>query len=290
MSAKQEHKETLTLTYESDRNRADARAVGASLLALEAIIDEVQTALDENEKALVKARPFAQGSLELPIDLIVLGAGIIVQEYPLLVKIRQVIKAFFDIKGRLKGQRIQVEEGNVVIIENSPIHVDQITLQCLDPGSSASRKCAKAFHDIEEDSEIKSVRVSSSASPEPLIKVPRADFPYYHPDIPLGDQNLGQRHKETRETVIIRSPSFDSKLEWRLIWGKMKISAHLEDEDFQRRVEAREEFFAAGDTLDVDLRRVQRYDPGARTYVDKEFKITKVWGHERGPEQRALFK
>jgi len=291
MGRQQEYTETLTLTYESNGHRADAKAVGASLLAIEAMIAEVHNAFEENEQLLVKARPFGQGSLELPLDLIVFGAAMIIQEYPLFQKIREVIKRYFDIKRRLRGRPIHVEEGNVIIIENSRIQVDQITLQCLNPGSAVSDKCSDAFHDIEGDSEIQAVRILSSTSQEPLIRIPRREFPFFHPETPIGEQNLGQRYKETQETLIIRQPSFEAELAWRFIWRETKISAKVQDERFQRNVEAGSESFAAGDSLDVDLQRLQEYDPAARTYANKQYTITQVrkHNHHHRVEQGKLF-
>lgn len=285
-----EHSETLTLTYESAPNRADAKAVGSGLLAVQSIVDEVSNALEDNERILVKARPFAPGSLELPLDLIVLGAAIIIQEFPLLQKLREVITRFFDIKLRLRGQPIHVEDGNVVIIENSRVHVDQITLQCLNPGSEVSRKCAEAFRLIEEDKEIGAVRITSNKAAAPLAHVPRDKFPYLHPEAPSGTGSLGQRYAESRETLIIRQPAFDVELEWRFVWRGNKIRAEVQDPDFQRSVQIGRESFVAGDSLEVDLRRLQEYDPASLTYIDKKiYAVTRVWKHNRRTEQKELF-
>ena len=291
MVGQKEYSETLTIAYESNPQRADAKAVGSSLLAVQSLIGKVQSDFDENEKILVKARPFARGSLELPIDLIVFGAAIILQEYPLFSKIREVITQYFDIKGRLQGNPIHVEEGNVVIIKDSRIQVDRVTLQCLDPGSEVSQKCSEAFHAIEEDMEIKSVRISSSSDRKPLAEVQRAEFPYFHPETPISEQHLDQRRTESRETLIIRQPAFDADLAWRFIWGSTKISAKVLDKRFQNSVGAGHEAFASGDSLDVDLQRLQEYDPAALTYVDKHYTVSHVWKHNRGAseEQSEFF-
>lgn len=286
-----EHSETLTVTYESMPKRADAKAVGCGLLAVQSIVDEVNKAFKEDERILVKSRPFAPGSLELPLDLIVLGAAIIIQEYPLLQKLREVIAQYFDIKVRLRGQPIHVEEGNIIIIENSRVRVDQITLQCLNPGSEVSRKCSEAFRFIEEDKEIEAVRVTSSKTDTPLADIQRDKFPYLHPETPIGTENLGQRYAESRETLIIRQPAFDAELAWRFVRQGAKISAQVQDAGFLRSVETGQESFVAGDTLDVDLRRLQEYDPASQGYLDldKSCIITRVWKHNRRAEEKRLF-
>jgi|GEM_PF-5638340 len=291
MADQQEYSEELTLTYESDAERASVGAVGGGLLALQAMVNEVQSAFEENERILIKARPFRRGSLELPLELIVFGTVMIIQEYPLLQKLREVLAEFFDIKSRLRGRPIQVEQGNVIIIDNSPIRVDQITLQCLDPSSAVSELCAKAFRDIEEDSEIRAVRVDSSTTDQPLVRINRAEFPYFHPETRIGEQNLGERDETTRETLIIRQPSFDAELAWRFVWQGVKISAKMQHTEFQDQVAEGREAFVAGDSLDVDLRRVQEYDPSARTHVTKRYYITRVWEHIhiQRAEQGRLF-
>lgn len=288
MAQQQEHSERLTITYESNTKRADAKAVGSGLLAVQSIVDEVNNAFKDNERVLLKARPFAPGSLDLALDLIVFGAVIIIQEYPLLQKLREVIAQYFDIKVRLRGQPIHVEDGNVIIIENSRVHVDQITLQCLNPGSEVSRKCSEAFRDIEEDKEIDSVRVTSNRADTPLAQVPRDKFPYLHPETPIGTENLGQRYQESRETLMIRQPAFDAELAWRFVWRDAKISAQVQDKEFQKSVEIGRESFVAGDSLEVTLRRLQEYDPASLTHTDKSYTVIHVWKHNRRTQQKEL--
>lgn len=286
MNEQQEHSEILTLTYESTAQRADAKAVGAGILTIQSMIEEVQNAFDENQRILVKARPFSDGSLNVPLELIAFGAAIILQEYPLLQKIREVIAQYFDIKKRLRGQPIQIEDGNLVIIENSRVHVDQITLKCLDPRSVVSKKCSNAFHNIEEDPEIKGVRVSTNISTDPLAHILRREFRHFHPETSIEIQNLGQKLEKSRERLIIRQPAFDLELAWRFIWREMKISAKVEHEDFLKKVQEGQESFAAGDSLEVDLQRLQEYDPSALTFTDKQYTITRVWQHYRRPRQQ----
>jgi len=231
----------------------------------------------------------APGSLELPLDLIVLGSAIIIQEHPLLQKLREVITRFFDIKLRLRGQPIHVADGNVITIDNSRVHMDQLTLQCLNPGSEVSRKWSEAFHFIEEDREIGTVRVTSNKADEPLAHVPRDKFAYLHPETPIGTETLGQRYAESRETLTIRQPAFDAELAWRFVWRDTKISAQVQDADFQQSVETGREVFVAGDSLEVDLRRLQEYDPASETHTDKSYTITRVWRHNRRAGEHNLF-
>jgi hypothetical protein len=282
-----EHSETLTMTYESNPQRASAKAVGAGLLAVQAIVDDFNSDLQDNERILVKARPFTPGSLELPLDLlVVVSAELLIHDFPWLQKLREIIAQFFDIKVRLRGQPIHVEDGNVVIIQNSRIHVDQITLQCLNPASNASRSCSEAFRSIEEDQEIKAVRITSDKEDTPLAHIQRDSFPYLHPETPVGTRNLGQRYEESRETLVIRQPAFDAELAWRFVWQNEKISAQLEDETYQKVVESGRESFAAGDSFEVDLRRLQEYDPASQTYIDKSYTVTHVWKHSRREKQK----
>lgn len=286
MDKQEKYTETLTITYESDNHQVDAKAVGSSLVAVDNLIRDIQKNTTKNEQLLIKARPFAQGSLELPIDLIVFGTAILFQDYPLLKIIREVISQYLDITIKLKGRPIHVENGNVIIIENNPIHVDKITLQCLDPGSNVSHKFSEAFQSIENDSEIQAVRVSSNKVQEPLIRIPRNEFLYFHPEIPIDEQNLGERYVESQANLIIRQPAFDAELAWRFIWNKTKIAAMIQDHDFLKNVRAGHESFVAGDSLDVDLKRLQEYDPAAQTYIDKQYTIICVRGHNRRNERK----
>lgn len=255
-------------------------------MMVQSMIDEVQDTLDKNERILLKARPFAKGSLELSLDLIAFGAAIILHEYPLFQQIREAIARYFEIKKSLRGGPIQVEDGNVIVIENSRIPVNELTLRLLDPGGTVSKTCSDAFLAIEEDTEIGGLRVCSSASKEPLAHILRKDFRYYHPDMAAVHQDLGQKKSESLENLIVRQPAFEVGLTWGFIWHGMKIRAKMLHKKFQERVEDGQESFVAGDTLNVTLRRLQKYDPASLTYVDYHYEVVHVRQHNHRAKQQ----
>lgn len=289
MSDDTQHAEQLTLTFESGTNRADAKAVGDGVLALQTMVSQIQESFQHNEQVLIKARPFRQGSLTVPLDVIAIGAAVMLTEYPLLQKIREVITQFFDIKAKLRGQSFEVEEGNIIVINGGSITVDTITLQCLNPTGMVSQLMAQAFEDAENDPEITAVKISSSAAPQPLARIERPAFRFFQPSTGRPEETPGLRFEESSEVVVIRQPSFDPELVWRFLWRGDKIQAKVQDDEFNQRVAAGEKF-AAGESLRVDLRRTQEYDPQARTYVNRQpYVVTRVHEHIGRPKQRNLF-
>jgi len=282
----EEHTETLTIAFESDSNRADAQAVAMSLEALNALIKAVQGGFPDNEQLLVKARPFNRGSLELPIDLIVVGSAMLMEWHPLLKRIIDVLSQYLEIKKALKGSPPEIKEGNVILVDAERIDVDNLTMQFLSAGSPVDERFSEAFSCIEDDSEIKGVKISSESRTKPLSHVCRAEFPYFYSGKPTALEDLGERYEENKAKLIVRQPAFDRELKWRFFWQHLKIAARIEDTTFLRNVVAGKESFTSGDVLTVTLRCIKQYDTGEESYA-----ITKVWDHEH-PErhdQNALF-
>ena len=52
----------------------------------------------------------------------------------------------------------------------------------------------------------------------------------------------------------------------------------------------KDERFGKGDTLDVQLRMKQKYDPALKTYINAASEVTKVYAHAPGDSQRGLFR
>lgn len=70
-----ENKESLSLRLDTKEHKVDALAVSKMIQAIVAIVEDAKQQVSKNEQMLIKARPFAEGSFEIPLDLIILSAG-----------------------------------------------------------------------------------------------------------------------------------------------------------------------------------------------------------------------
>lgn len=283
----QTQKETITVEFQSADNSADAMAVGSTMTAVTALINRVHMEYDKDRKFLVKARPFGKGSLDVPIEIVIfVGAPLFHDLF--FQRIRDILSQYLSLKLRLYGQSFQVKDGNVIIVENDTIHVDQLSLQLLQPGSLEDDLFTRAFDCAEADPDIEAVRILSSNQSLPVIDIPRKDFHYYQEPITGEDLSMPTA-AGSREIIIIRSVSFDPTLSWRFEWRGIRFAARIIDEEFWKRIHARKEVFADGDRMIVDLSRVQEYDPKTGTHLEKAFAIKQVIKHVKRTENDSMF-
>ena len=274
-----EHREQITIKLASQQHEADATAVASTMSAVVALVSEAHQQLKQNETLLVKARPFAEGSLEIPLDLIIMAAGTLLATSPLIENILDVLKKYFEIKNLLRGESFTRKGDNTIIFKNNEINVGTITLNLLGPASRANQEMAKALKDIEKDETIKAIELVHGPESRPLAKVARSQFHYY--SLALPESLRRDRDVRSRETLRIASIVFEGTAMWRFARMGSIVAARITDKDFVHRVQSRVVRFAAGDTLDVDLVIHQEFDFGVNEYVNRSYAIERVWKHEK---------
>lgn len=284
--------ETLSVKFEVNDNRADAKAVASAMLAVTTVVDEVKRGCGENTTILQKARPFAKGSLEVCIDLIVVGV-VLFQDYPFFQKLNNVIRQYFDIKDKISGGKYSVKNGDIVIVQGNEIKVDELVLNLLDPYGDVEKASSEAFKAIEEDTLIKSVKIRSSSSVEPLAYVLREKFSNFYTQC-LEEQGefISEKRYLIQAELTLRQVNFDRELVWKFIYERKKINAKITCEKFLERVEKGEEF-SSGDRLKVTLEVKSGYDKKTKSYIDREYTVVTVLRHMKFNEiddgQMTLF-
>ncbi len=282
-----ERRETIVIEIEKKNqsdHTANAKAVAAAIDGVVSLVERVHQEYEADEKFLAKARPLAEGSLQIPIDLILYATSVALIETNFFDVLRRILKEFFEARLTFGGNRIEVENGNVIVFENSRLHVEALTTNMLSPESEQSQKFDRAFAEIDRDEEVKGVSIRSSAAKEPLLRASRPNFqklktPVNEPVQPPP------KLKTDRQTLIVRTASFDPRLNWNFRWAKRFISATILDEKFMRDVQSATELFGNGDTMEVDLLRVVK--PDGR---ESDYRIMHVHSHVHAPKQpNSLF-
>lgn len=102
----QSQRESLTIRLGTQGAEADAAAVASTMQAVAAIVEETQIQLKSNQQVLLKARPFAKGSFEIPLDLILVGTASLFETHPLLSCILDILKEYLKVRQLLKGHAL----------------------------------------------------------------------------------------------------------------------------------------------------------------------------------------
>lgn len=286
-------RESLSLRLRTPESTADAAAVSSILHALVMLVDEANAEVGDGRAISIRVRPFEEGSLEIPFDLIVYGGAGLLAVNSVISQILKTIQQAVDLKKSLKGKppdKLSVR-GN----EQSPQVInsgDNVVINIVQ-NPKVTAAFHRAFADAEKDKSIESVEIIDNESREEIVNITRQEFPYFkHPEVAEDEELLEERVRGERATLIVHTPVLAGKGKWKFIYNGVTISASMADESFLERVRVRSEQFGAGDRLDVELEIDEKYDSATSTYRRTgKYVITKVLSHSPPPnqKQRDLF-
>ena len=225
-----DHKEQVVVRLDSREPEANAAAVASSMSAVLSLVSEAHAALGDNQKLLVKARPFAEGSFEIPLELILIGVGAMLVNHPLLENILEAIRRYFEIKKQLKGDALVRKDAQTIILNGSEVNVGSVTINLLDPRSKANQDVARALQ-IDNDESISGIELIRGVEQTPFVTVRKSEFRYYKLPDSLDDPTK-RRQSRSRETLGIASIVFEGDAKWRFNRRGNIIVVNIADRDF----------------------------------------------------------
>lgn len=152
----------------------EASALGKTVIATDAILRELHDEFAQDSEIIVKARPFKQGSFDIPMEIIVVTAATAaLVGFPILENMLKCLTEYFRLKRELKGLAPRIQDGKI-IIENNKIEIDKVVVNLLDPTNRSNKLVASAFEEIEKDDNITGFKVTRKKGV--LAKVKREDF------------------------------------------------------------------------------------------------------------------
>ena len=172
----QSQKESLTIHLGTQNAEADAAAVASTMQAVAAIVEEARMQLEQNQHVLIKARPFAKGSFEIPLDLILVGTASLYEIHPLLSNIMKVLRDYLEVRKLLKGQPLpQPEKDGTFILNGSNITIQNSVINIVSNGR-VTDAVARAADDLLKDESIKDVKFYQGNESTPLAVVQSSEF------------------------------------------------------------------------------------------------------------------
>lgn len=289
----------INATSEASGDRStlvDAKAVGKLLQALPEMISEFHSKNSENERLLVKARPFSKGSFEIPLELILVGVGTLLLTSPdyVLQTFQEVIdriKQFIEIKQKLKGEPLHIQGENVVVIENSTVTLDSVVFNIFNSDNHAEEEFREAINELRRDATIQSLDLQVGPDKSTVASIQSAQFDYFTTKATIVEKTIqvGEKVSTKRVRLEIKEPDFAGTSKWKLYYNHKAISVGMQDETFIAQVKAGEKF-GAKDELDVDLEIREVYDEKTKEFHEKDYLVKHVHGiyqYER-PHYRTL--
>jgi len=171
-----------------------------------------------------------------------------------------------------------IKHGNDVVIVPRKVHG---AAEEAKKNPEVQHGLSRAFAALEADKSISDFGITGSlADREPLVRIPRAEFPKLinlHELLPHDPPEERTRSERAR-LVVLKPWLIHSRRKWSFEWNGIPISAPIRDPSFLDRLDRREILFGSGDALDVEIVYRQHFDPSLGLYVNdaNSFVITRV--------------
>lgn len=293
---KSDSSEELSLTFGTPESAADIAAVSSMLNALVVLVDESKKGFAPHDNVTMRVRPLQEGSLEIPIEIVVAGVTTLFSFNPAISSILTTIKQYLEVRKLLKGRPAEeaqkgsgIDIGGITIVGN-----DNIINVIQSPRVASAVN--QAFADTEKDKTITHVEIKNKTTGEEIARIEREEFRYFiESDEPEEEEEdpPQDRMRGIRTPLTIKSPVFQGRAKWKFTYEGNTISADIKDEGFLQRVRSRAETFAAGDRLIVDLEIGEKFNSSISDYERSgKYTVSKVHGHvqpKRASKQNDLF-
>ena len=237
-----------------------------------------------------------RGSFEFDINLLRDAIGLAfgnseVARYTAIVG--KTVVGLFKLHSFLGGEdpaSVEVDSSNSQVFNNTGdvIIVDNSVRQTYVESDAVRKNLDDTYRATRGDERIEGIEIESEDDPDNVFQAECETF-----DQLAGIERESKEGEERtivdRLTLTIISVVFDPDRKWEFLYEGRKITAKISDAGFWFRVKGHKEDFRQGDRMDVDLERVQTYNPKLRDWVTDEHEVIKVHDRFRASPQLLMF-
>jgi hypothetical protein len=264
------------------------------LHGLSGIVKELGIECGEPNSLLLKLGTPRKGSLEIPLFLETFAGlastGLFAHAVNNLPTYVKMLSDLLSIRKHLKSKPAKetIEKGGTTIIKNSKnvtLNIDNRTVNIYSVNSNVQTEIDRTFRGLSGDPSVERVVL---LAPKPQRKVLFSATKDDFREMVVGQQSKTEERRERsqRATLTVVKPSFDRTLRWEFIHEGRRIGAYMEDEAFCSSVDQAVESFSKGDQIDADVVVVQQHDKSLNTFINREFRIAKVYEHKAAKRKR----
>jgi len=285
-----------TLEFGGDPHDVSASTFLPCLLSVAGIVEELNGELGKGERVELRIRVPQPGSflVDLLFGPAAVGPAVGLftgDTFKLATTIISTLSNLLNIRKHLKKDPPKQVEGRTdsIVVHNSQgstMLVDQRVFNIYATNTTVTQQLDRAFQALDADPSVTSFEMRD-ASNMPVFTATRNEFSELSAGASV--RNEAEQRVVQQVQLSIVKVSFDRKLRWELIFAGNRIGAYIVDEEFWAAVDRRDETFAKGDLLDVDLQIDQLWDQGLKTFINRAYRVIKVRGHIRQGKQGDLF-
>jgi uncharacterized protein YxjI len=251
-----------------------------ALTSLSTIMKEANYQLESGEKISINVVAQDTGSFDVGLALVAMHhmfssdtiqylSGLVTIAGG-LVALRKIWHKADDSKTEINGDQVTIKdiEGNVVYQTNKNTYNIYTTNQVVQDALSNN------FKALENDDTITGFELSQSGE---TVRVDREDFTELakRVEVKVPDQDVTEM---PANLVIVKVVFEGAERKWEFLYNGVKIAAIVVDENFWNEINGGKSF-SKGDELIADLRIIREYDPNVDAYINKEYQVVNVRGH-----------
>lgn len=273
------------IKFDGEQHQIDANILINNLIHTTSIIQEINRELHSGKTIDIKIKALQKGSFLIHIDLVETTfdslKNLLTREN--IETAAAIIGGFvglIELKKFLKGREIKSKDevGNKIKIENENgevIFIENFVYNVYENNTIVKDALSQSFETLENDNSITGYEITDRDE-NPLVRVDREDFEY----LSLKSEKLNKDEKILIQSASLNivKLSFDNKLKWEFYFKGNKITAKVEDPNFQKRIDNGESF-SKGDMLEVEFEIKQKFDKTVNTFVNKSYKINRIINH-----------
>lgn len=282
-----------------DLHQIEAATLITVLQSFVAITDTLVTEYDPGSRAVLKVSPPKRGSFQIKLQLDqvnvtldglqatmstapIEAAGGIAAIIGLLLYIRK------QVANRKPIKIEETEQGvSVMAAFKSPITVNKTVYNILNNNQEVHFHLDNALTAVHKEPKLKSLEVRD-ANGKSVVRATKKQLDKMATWKPAANHIFDRKTELEQCWLSIVKPSFDPNLKWDFVYRGNRISATVEDPHFNQSVDAAKESFAKGHHLEVKLQILQEFDHQLGAYINKSYRVVKVFQHTGKPEQQAL--
>jgi len=282
--------------YDGDQHDIDANVLLDSIGSVTDLVSVINREIGDERDLKIRIEAPERGSFGIDLSLLSEAAGMVMsarEEIMYTSSIVTLLTALYKVHRFFGGgDPDEVEDaGKDVRIYNNDgdvIEVDKTVYNIYAGSEEAREKLDSTYDATRRDDRITEFRIEDSETGEERFSASQDEFDK------LAGTAREDTEPETREvtdrvTLTVVRVVFERDRRWEFLHQGETISAKIADIGFWARVENREENFASGDRLDVDLKRTQEYVPRLDDWVTKRHEVAQVHDHTKQGKQGNMF-
>ena len=283
----------MKIIFEGEKHQIDADTLIVALEHYQSIMEVANRELGSEKKIELKVNAIKKGSFEIVVSVVestikTLFSG---QNIEYLSGIVTIVGGIYGSYRALKGKKVKTEEDKkqiqkIVNTHNTTININQIINAYNQP--KARIAVSKTIEAANQDVNVEGFTIKDETT-NAEVNIPREDFKELIRNDFNEEEEIPSEKIETKKArLTIISLSFESGNAWQFMYEGFKISVKVKDNALMNIIDngAR---FGKGDTIEVELEIIKRFNPDYGSYENKSYRILEFYQHIPVAKTQQMF-